>query len=122
MGTSTDYTHAVANEIRRQLHFGVLMALGASNLRHGMKDQNPALFMNVRVLPYNASGKRLGTPRIMLLTIELTPWDDYTITVSYTKNQRGVMTEVIHEQHEHVTVDVLNSTMLSIDSMRDRAA
>lgn len=114
---SDNYSHEVARIIRRQIQIGVLMALGASNLRHGYVGTNPALFMDVRVLAYKADGDRSGTVRRMTLTVELTAGDDYTVTVSYLRNGR-TPAEVIHEQYTRVYVDELNAVLLGIDSMK----
>ena len=106
----------VAQTIRNQISVGVLMALGAHKLHYTTVDGDPALAFNVKVLPFNKQGKRLHTPRIMRLTIQLTAWDDYTITVSYDKQGETI----VHDRFEVVYFDDLNRVLLSIDSMNDR--
>jgi hypothetical protein len=117
-------TKTVGQTIREQVETPVLWALGASDL-HGRARSasfNPGLVMNVRVLPFNARGKRMSRPRVMELLIELTPWDDYTITVSYHKKlpSFGGWEYVTHQQFEHVYASELSRVLLSIDSMDDR--
>lgn len=121
---NTNRSITVAQTIRNQIETPVLWALGATDLhgRVGNASFNPALVMNVRVIPFNAQGKRLSRPRVMELLIELTPWDDYTITVSYHKKlpNHGGWEYVTHQQFEHVYASELSRVLLSIDSMNDR--
>lgn len=115
--------YTVAQTIRNQIETGVLWALGATDIhgRAGNASYNPALVMNVRVLPFNAKGKRLSRPRVMELLIELTPMDDYTITVMYHRKIRNDGWELVtHAKFEHVYADQLSRVLLSIDSMDDR--
>lgn len=107
---------AVAQTIRKQIEIGVLMTLGASELRHGYVNGLPSLLFTVRVFPFNHAGKRIRKARKMELAVQLTSWDDYTISVTYPN--KGLV--VMHELIEHVYVDSLNRTLFAIDSDKDK--
>lgn len=101
---------ATAETIRAQIGPGVLMSLGAHKLGHYHNDHQHQLVFAARVLPFNAAGKRLETPRIMRIIVTLTARDDYEIAVDYSRKGQVVrhfhQTGVYAEQLPHVLLGV----------------
>jgi len=88
-------TYQVAHQTRDQIEMGVLMSLGARGL---MSDET--------TLYFTAKPRH----RLVMVAVELTPADTYTITVTNKKSGK-----VLHEAVD-VYVDMLNRTLLDLES------
>ncbi len=117
----------IASIIKQQITPGVLMSLGAHNLRSGTMHHEkacqplPGLVFNARILPFRKDGKRSSQPRIMQVMVLLDPSDTYLIDVSY-RPRRYDRANVTHFHTEGVYAADLSRILLALDSDDDRAA
>jgi hypothetical protein len=96
---------AIATETRRQIEIGVLMSLGA----HDIMRDGAALTFKARIAP-----KGFTKPRIMRVTITLTPFDLYHVKVIW---QRTKFADIeTHAEMDHLDTRQLNRYLLSLDS------
>jgi hypothetical protein len=94
----------VAQTIRQQLETGVLWSLGATDI---MRD-GAALTFRARIAP-----KGFSRPRIMRVTITLTPADLYHVKVIW---QRSKFADIeTHAEIDDLDVSQLNRWLLSLD-------
>lgn len=113
MKQATPEAQAITQTIVTQIGNGVLMSLGAHKLGHYTTPEDlDSLVFVARVLPFNAAGQRLSTPRLMRVMVTLTARDDYDIAVDYRRGQQTVR----HFHETGIYAAQLPAVMLSVDS------
>lgn len=100
---------------RSQINTGVLMSVGAHDMRHGTSPEgNPELSFNTRVLT-----KPGGAVRTMRTAVSYEPDDTYRVRTTY--NQRGdrygLREPIVHQDESGVYADNLSRTILSLDQV-----
>lgn len=109
-------TELVTRIIRKQVGTGVLMSLGAHKLGYYTNEKGqPVLVFMARLLPFNAKGKRLETPRNMRVMVTLNALDLYDVEIQY--RRRGQL--VTHFESSSVYGPDLSMLMLAVDSDYD---
>lgn len=107
------HAQTVAQIITKQIGQGVLMSLGARNLRYS----DDALIFDASILPITKTGKRGTTARTMRVVVSLNQMDTYDILVSYPQrgDRYGLKPAVIHYDGRNIYADQLASLMLALD-------
>ena len=113
---STTQNPTVGTTIHRQINFGVMMALGAHDLRSlsATKDHLGGLAFKARILPFTKSGHRGTAARVMDVTITLNGMDYYDIRVTYAPVGHR-FDRVEHANIKDVDVFALNHVLLALD-------
>jgi len=102
--------------LRSQINFGVLMALGAHDLRLVSATENHlgGMTFKARILPFTKSGNRGSATRVMDVTITLNGMDYYDIRVTYAPVGHR-FDRVEHANIKDVDVFALNHVLLALD-------
>lgn len=120
---SNKYLKEVADTIQAQITNGVLMSLGARNLRFGAVAPTadaaplPSLTFDATILPMMKSGGRATAPRTMQVAVFLNGMDYYDVRVTYKQrgDSLGLKDPVVHFEAADEDFTTLARTLLSLD-------
>mgnify|MGYP007022640012 FL=1 len=106
---SEDQALQVANDFRQAIQIGVLMALGAHNLRASQGTTGyGALTFDAIILPFNEDGTRADLAEVMTVDVAHT-WDDL-IDVTVIRPDGSE-----HYKGESLYIDQINKTLFALD-------
>lgn len=100
-------TASTQHGIRKRIGLGVLMSVGARNLRDG----EDSLTFEATILPFDDNGIRSERPRKMTVTVIEHSVETFGVYVSY--ESRGVT--VTHFQSDRIPAARLSRTLLALD-------